>query len=341
MVEVNIKKLLKKFLNFLKIISFIFGIFLILGSIRSYIAEDYILATIILLIGFALSYKKGKELIIKRSNRKKQLLEEKYKKLEKLSLTEIDNKIRECKPKKTLLKFFARFFTIFILSFIFLIIGYNLHETSIRSFWIGFGIAMLFYLIEEKTRREHLKYLQKIRDKVEVRIKKEREEQKEKGREIKKFEEKQRKKGLVKFEDKWGTPEQIKKWKEVNYGIDKNFMNLSHFQFEKFVAELFEKMGYNTTVTRKTGDFGVDVIAKDKHDTIAIQVKQNRAGNNVSNIIVQNILGSMWKVKANKSIIITTSDFTVQAKEQAQEAPVELWNLRTLKQIVRKYFIEQ
>ena len=48
----------------------------------------------------------------------------------------------------------------------------------------------------------------------------------------------------------------------------------------------------------------------------------------------------MWKIKANKSIIITTSDFTVQAIEQSKEAPVELWNLNTLKRYVRKYFID-
>ncbi|MBI4452717.1 restriction endonuclease [Candidatus Woesearchaeota archaeon] len=39
-------------------------------------------------------------------------------------------------------------------------------------------------------------------------------------------------------------------------------------------------------------------------------------------------------------MIVTTSDFTVQAKVQADEAPIELWNLQTLKSMVRKYFIE-
>ena len=99
-------------------------------------------------------------------------------------------------------------------------------------------------------------------------------------------------------------------------------------------------MGYTTQLTPKTGDYGVDIIAKDKNDTIAIQAKQFKHGNNVSNMIVQQVLGAMWKVKANKAIIITTSDFTVQAKVQAREAPVELWNLQTLKSMVRKYFIE-
>lgn len=81
-----------------------------------------------------------------------------------------------------------------------------------------------------------------------------------------KFEAKQVAKGLVKFNGKWGTPEQVEKWKEIETGIDKNFSHLSHFEFENFIGKLFEKMGYETTVTRKTGDFGIDVIAKNSKD---------------------------------------------------------------------------
>lgn len=166
-------------------------------------------------------------------------------------------------------------------------------------------------------------------------------EEEKKLKENEKFRKSQEAKGLVEYKGKWGTPEQVKKWKEIEYGIDSNFMNLSHFEFEKFIAKLFRKMDYMVELTPKTGDYGVDIIAKDKNDTIAIQAKQFKHGNNVSNTIVQQVLGAMWKVKANKAIIITTSDFTVQAKVQAREAPVELWNLQTLKSMVRKYFIEE
>ena len=192
------------------------------------------------------------------------------------------------------------------------------------------------YLVElERNRivKEKKKYekLEKIRIEMEKEAKKAEE-----------FKKSQEAKGLVKYKNKWGTPEQIKKWKEVDYGIDKDFMNLKPFEFEGFIAKLFKKMGYEVTLTKKTGDFGIDVIARGKSDIIAIQVKHYNKGNNVSNVTVQQILGSMQmrNVKANKAIIITTSDFTIQAKQQAEETPVELWNLKTLKQMVRKYFIE-
>ena len=117
-------------------------------------------------------------------------------------------------------------------------------------------------------------------------------------------------------------------------------MNLSPFQFEEFISKLFQKMGYTTRVTSKTGDFGVDIVAKNEKDVIAIQVKRNTIGNNVGAETVQNTLGSMWKYKANKAIIVTTSDFTVRAEEQAKNAPVELWDKRTLHKMARKYFID-
>ncbi len=154
------------------------------------------------------------------------------------------------------------------------------------------------------------------------------------------FLEEQKKKGFVEYNGKWGTPEQVKTWKEIDIGLSNNFANLTHFEFEQFIGKLFQKMGYQTTVTKKTGDYGIDVIAKKDDDAIAIQVKKNSQGNNVGDIVVQNTLGGMWKYKANKAIIITTSDFTTMAHEQARGAPIELWNKKTLHQMVRKHFVE-
>ena len=42
-------------------------------------------------------------------------------------------------------------------------------------------------------------------------------------------------------------------------------------------------------------------------------------------------------IKANKGILITTTDFTVQAIEQAKETPVELWNGEYFNSILIKY----
>ena len=120
---------------------------------------------------------------------------------------------------------------------------------------------------------------------------------------------------------------------------ESNYAFISPYEFEELVGEVFKKMGYQIEITSKSGDYGVDIIARDKNDVIAIQTKKYNKGNNVSNRDVQRLLGAMQlsTIKANKAILITTSDFTVQAKEQEKETPVELWNGEYLNSIILKY----
>lgn len=162
----------------------------------------------------------------------------------------------------------------------------------------------------------------------------------------KEFERLQEGKGLIKFtsskgDEYWGTPHQVKIWKEIDIGLHSNFTNLDPYQFEEFIAKLFIKMGYTAVKTKSTGDFGADVIATKDDQTILIEVKRYKEGNNVTPKEVQRALGAMWKHKANKAVFITTSDFTVRAQELENEAPIELWNKRILHELVRKYFIEE
>lgn len=150
-----------------------------------------------------------------------------------------------------------------------------------------------------------------------------------------------KKKGLLKYKDKWGTPEQVRRWKEIEIGFDKNFAHLSPYEFEEFIAQLFRKMGYTTTTTPYSGDFGADVIAKKKNETILIQCKRYAEGTNITPEEVQRTLGAMWKYKADKAVFITTSHFSTRAAELDKEAPIELWNKDILHQMVRKYFINE
>jgi len=166
-------------------------------------------------------------------------------------------------------------------------------------------------------------------------------EEKRRSEKLLKFEEKQRSKGLIKFKDKWVKPRIAKEWKEAEIGLKNDFKNVSPFGFEKLTAKLFRNKGYQTKLTKKGGDYGTDVVARKGEDRIAIQCKKYKRGNNVGSRDVQKALGSMWKYKANKSIIITSSSFTKPAIEQAKRAPIELWNSRKLKEEIRKHIIDK
>lgn len=106
------------------------------------------------------------------------------------------------------------------------------------------------------------------------------------------------------------------------------------FIFEEFVGKLFEKKGYKVNVTRKTGDYGTDVLAVKGDEKIAIQCKLFNEGDKVSNSVVQKALGSLVSpYNANKLIIVTTAkEYTANAINQSQNAkvPVELWDLNRL-----------
>jgi len=227
------------------------------------------------------------------------------------------------------------FYFLLFLMFVFLfIIGIDpVYGIPMSLPVLMYGIFIKYFISQSQKKMEREKRIEDMR-RAEIR-----------RAEIRKYEEEQREKGLIKFigsdrREKWGTPEQVKKWREIDIGLSNNFADYSPYEFEKFIAELFSRMGYKTEVTSKVKDYGVDVVAKKGENTVAIQVKKFSKGNNVGAKEVQQILGAMWKVKADQSIIITTTGFTVYAREQAKEAPVELWDKKRLHEMVRRYFID-
>ncbi len=187
--------------------------------------------------------------------------------------------------------------------------------------------------VEEKRRK-----LEEERHQVEERRKRLEEEKRRKVEET--FQKKQLAKGLVEYKGKWVTKSQHARLKEIDIGLDQNFMNMTGYQFEEFIAELFRKMSYRTYTTSKARDKGIDVIAKGHGDVIAIQCKRNKDGINVGNQAIQMARGSMDYFGANKCIVITNQDFTIDAKDQARRTKsIELWGRKKLHEKIRQYFI--
>lgn len=145
--------------------------------------------------------------------------------------------------------------------------------------------------------------------------------------------------GLYYYNGIWDEEETVKEMARADIGLENNFQNISPYEFERFVADLFDRMGYTTKVTSKSGDFGVDVIAENRVEKIAIQVKRHKLSNKVGAPTVKKTLGSIHKARADKTMIITTSYFTGPAKEQARDGPIELWDKNTLHNQVEKFFI--
>ena len=96
------------------------------------------------------------------------------------------------------------------------------------------------------------------------------------------------------------------------------FEAITAYEFEYFIAELLEKMGYkNIEVTQKSKDHGVDIFAEIKHtlgtELMIVQCKKNSLNNRVGEPVIKQLLMNVKLQKASKGLIATTSILTKPA----------------------------
>lgn len=128
----------------------------------------------------------------------------------------------------------------------------------------------------------------------------------------------------------------------VRFNMDRVLRNndaiydLSPRDFEELVAQVFEDNGYNVKLTPVTRDGGCDIIATYKVGGLSfmvlIECKKYGRKNKVGVSLVRSLLGVQTDQKANKSVIVTSSTFTKDAKALAERHSnlVELIDIDTL-----------
>ena len=100
--------------------------------------------------------------------------------------------------------------------------------------------------------------------------------------------------------------------------LDKDLEQMDPIAFEYFIRDLFRANGYKAKTTKRTKDFGADVIAKKGNEVLAIQVKhRDSKEGSVGNDAVQQVVAAMAIYKANRSMVITNGTFTEHALAQA------------------------
>ena len=104
---------------------------------------------------------------------------------------------------------------------------------------------------------------------------------------------------------------------------------MSGRQFEEFTASKLKKNGfYNISLTPKTSDYGVDIIALYDDEIFAIQCK--KYSSKVGNYSVQEAYTGKNYYKSTKAAVITNNYFTNNAIKLAEENEVYLWNREDL-----------
>lgn len=104
--------------------------------------------------------------------------------------------------------------------------------------------------------------------------------------------------------------------------------NISGAEFERLLALYFRDQGYTVKEVGVGGnDGGVDlVIIDNRGEKTAVQAKCYADGNNVGVPIVRELVGAKRNHDCILSLLVTTSDLTLQAKKEAEQFKVDYWH---------------
>lgn len=99
---------------------------------------------------------------------------------------------------------------------------------------------------------------------------------------------------------------------------------MSGIEYEKYVASRLLRRGFKKAeVTPGSGDFGADIVGKDKHGRkVCVQCKKYQGSVGVS--AVQEVIAATRYYKCEYGMVVTTSTFTPAAKKMAAQTGVIL-----------------
>jgi restriction system protein len=104
---------------------------------------------------------------------------------------------------------------------------------------------------------------------------------------------------------------------------------LSPRAFEHYVAELFERRGYQVEIRGRSGDLGVD-LALTRPDGRRAIVQCKRYRHAIGPDIVRELFGTMVHELAAHGFLVTTADISDAARAWASDKPITLIDGRTL-----------
>ena len=114
-----------------------------------------------------------------------------------------------------------------------------------------------------------------------------------------------------------------------------NVDRMEGHEFEYFCAELLERCGFeDITVTRGSGDQGVDILAFKEDIKYAIQCKNYSSP--LGNKPVQEVFAGKTFYKCHVGVVMTNSVFTKGAYELADSVGVILWDKHRLDKMMIK-----
>lgn len=120
------------------------------------------------------------------------------------------------------------------------------------------------------------------------------------------------------------------------------FSSMTGYEFENYVSTLFTKMGFGVEVTKYSNDGGIDLIATYEKPIFSGKyiVQCKKWSTPVGQPEIRDLYGVVMDQRANKGILITTSDFTAQAYEFAKGKNIELINGEVLNTLTENNYFD-
>lgn len=133
------------------------------------------------------------------------------------------------------------------------------------------------------------------------------------------------KKSKIHKQSQWQTDKELERY----------LLGLEHWEFEKYIGELFSKLGYKTQVIGGSYDEGIDVIAEKDGIKHYIQCKHYRYPVGVEKI--RGFYGAITAKYSNeKAFFITTGYFTEESERFALDKNIELIDRPKLIRLIRQ-----
>jgi HJR/Mrr/RecB family endonuclease len=101
-------------------------------------------------------------------------------------------------------------------------------------------------------------------------------------------------------------------------------------EFERYLQKLLSSQGYTVSMTRASGDLGVDLVAVRGADRVAIQAKRHKC--KVSRRAISDAVAGMQHYRCTRAMVITNNHFTPGAVTLARSTNCTLVDRETLAQ---------
>lgn len=137
--------------------------------------------------------------------------------------------------------------------------------------------------------------------------------------------------GVISMINAWQKGELLKSQTSLS-----SLLNLSWRAFEEVIGETYRRQGYHITENIGPGsDGGIDLVATKEGETVLIQCKHWKS-RKIGVKTVREMFGLWNAERANQIHIVTSGDFTEEAKEFARGKPIKLINGTSLVWVINR-----